>query len=230
MSKFLENCPKFYYINLDKSPERKNRMESQFKENNVLFERIDAIDGNNLKNSNRRLSNSELGCTLSHLKAIEKFYESGDNLGIICEDDLSFEFLPYWKTPIQSLIQQAPKDWNIIMLGYIISPENIKYLEMFNGYYQPFNQSIHSSTLCYLINRNGAWNILKNHTLKNPNLDSFYKNRPVSDIFIFESSKTYCYKFCLFTFPDDNTSLIHPDHISFHMKTKEAAKKLLINN
>ena len=230
MSNLLLGCPKFYYINLEKSKERKNRMEKIFSDNNLDFERIDAIDGDKINYCYYRLDKYEYGCTLSHLKAIETFYKYGNNeYGIICEDDISLDFMPYWKKSISDIIQDAPKDWKIIMLSYTIAPKNLKYLNFFEGDYHPFNQIIHSGAMCYCINKKGASELLKKHNFNHPNLDLFYKNRPVADVLIFESIKTYLYKYCLFTFPDDNSSTIHPEHISFHLETKELAKNYLLN-
>jgi GR25 family glycosyltransferase involved in LPS biosynthesis len=204
----LEKCPKFYYINLERSKDRKEKIEKQFNDYNIVsFERIEAIDGKFLENWDNRLSKYEYACTLSHLKAIQTFYESGDELGIICEDDMTFEFLPFWQTPIFDVIKEAPKDWEIIMLGYIIFPNNFNKI---TSLYNKFIPLVFNSTVCYLINRSGANKILKKHNITNPNLDNYTKIRPVADVIIFDLVNTYLYKYSLFTYPytkDNHTTL-----------------------
>jgi GR25 family glycosyltransferase involved in LPS biosynthesis len=223
MSYYLKKCPKFYYINLDRSPERKERMENIFKQYKLDFQRIQAVDGKELSSWDQRLNPYEQGCTLSHLKAIEAFYESGEEYGIICEDDMTFEFFPLWKKPIKSIIQDAPSDWEIILLGYIIWPQNYKYLQTL---YNPFIPIVYNSTLSYVINRQGAEKILKNHTYKTPNLHLYTKIRPVADVILYDIVKTYVYKYSLFTYPDNNTSTIHESHSDFHTQSKIMARKM----
>jgi GR25 family glycosyltransferase involved in LPS biosynthesis len=220
---FLKKCPKFYYINLDRSPERKERMEKMFQQFKLDFTRVQAIDGKQLTSWDQRLNPYEQGCTLSHLKAIEEFYQSGEEMAIICEDDMTMDFFPFWKTPMKNVIQKAPSDWEIILLGYIILPENYKFLQ---SLYNPFIPIVYNSTLSYLINRKGAEKILKNHTLQNPNLHLYTKIRPVADVILYDIVKTYVYKYSLFTYPDNNTSTIHDSHSNFHKLSKIQARKM----
>lgn len=225
MSYFLKKCPKFYYINLDRSPDRKERMEKMFTQYKLSFERIQAVDGKELSSWDDRLNPYEHGCTLSHLKAIEKFYKSGEEYGIICEDDMTLEFYPLWKKPIRKVIQEAPNDWEIIMLGYIIWPNHGNFIQQL---YNPFIPIVYNSTLSYLISRQAAQKILKNHTLDNPNLHLYTKIRPVADVIIFDIVKTYVYKYSLFTYPDNNTSTIHESHSDFHTQSKKFVKELFL--
>jgi GR25 family glycosyltransferase involved in LPS biosynthesis len=227
MNSLLVGCPKFYYINLNRSKDRKEIIEKAFNEHNVPFERIEGIDGNKLDNWDKRLNNGEYGCIMSHFKAIEKFHNSGEDVGIICEDDMTFEFLPYWKKSIKQIIEDAPIDWEIIMFSHIMLPHNFVYL---NKDYSNFNQYVHSSTLCYCINNKAAGKFIQKHNIQSPNIQNFNKNRPVADVFIYETLKTYVYKYCLFTYSDTNTSLIHNDHLTVHMNSKEAAKKKIMNS
>ena len=223
MSYFLKKCPKFYYINLDRSPDRKERMEKMFKQYKLDFQRVQAVDGKDFQTWDERLNPYEQGCTLSHLKAIEVFYQSGEEYGIICEDDMTFEFFPLWKKPIKKVIQEAPNDWEIIMLAYIIWPQNYQYLQQV---YNPFIPIVYNSTLSYVINRSGAEKILKSHTLQNPNLGLYTKIRPVADVILYDIAKTYTYKYSLFTYPDNNNSTIHDAHSDFHTQSKIMARKM----
>lgn len=219
----LENCPKFFYINLNRSEDRKKRMEKMFQDHNLKFERVVAIDGNKIVQKDHRLSCYEEATTLSHLKAIEAFYKSGEENGIICEDDMSLEFLPLWKKSINQVMEEAPVDWEILELGYIIWPHNYHYL---NKLYTPFIPIIFNSAISYVIKRKTAEFILSKHSFAQPNLHHYLKIRPVADVLIFDIVKTYTYKYSLFTYPDNNTSTIHNNHLDFHSQSKIEARKM----
>lgn len=220
---FLENCPTFYYINLNRSPDRRERMEKMFDEHKLKYKRVSAIDGNKIQQKEPRLSQYEEATTLSHLLAIETFYKSGEEYGIICEDDMSLEFLPFWKKSITDVINEAPKDWDILELGYIIWPQNFHYL---TELYTPFVPIVFNSAISYVVKRSTAEKILSKHSFFNPNLHLYTKIRPVADVIVFDIVKTYTYKYSLFTYPDNNTSTIHNNHLEFHKQSKIMAKKM----
>jgi hypothetical protein len=74
---------KTYYINLEHRTDRKKHMESWLKNLGLLpskMERIDAIHDK---------EKGYLGCTQSHVKAVETFLESGHNVCCIFEDDFT---------------------------------------------------------------------------------------------------------------------------------------------
>ena len=201
----------FYWINLDNSTVRKERMKNLFKKQKVKNVRISAIDGGT--DSNLRAC----ACCASHIKTIETFYESGDDVGIICEDDVSFEYKKYWRNSLTNVIHEAPKDWEILQLSATISwfwpyaiIKNSKQL------YIPYNESIYSA-LCYVINRKGAEKLLKSNE-KPSNLTEHY---------IYKKVKTYTYKYPMFTYPTENDSTIHSDHIPGHVLSKNLITKHL---
>ena len=94
---------KIVWINLDRSKKRRSYMENLLKCVNIKNERISGIDGkiidveNVIKKLNKKkeMSLGEIGCTLSHIKAINSLkYEIG-NYFMICEDDIAFDNLKY---------------------------------------------------------------------------------------------------------------------------------------
>ena len=73
-----------YWINLEKNTNRQTHMIKELNKLNVKHLRISAIDGKKLTNINisyKTVENNtlgEIGCALSHLKAIETyFYNNG---------------------------------------------------------------------------------------------------------------------------------------------------------
>jgi hypothetical protein len=128
------------------------------------------------------------------------------------EDDISMEFVKYWNKSISTIIKNAPSDWNIIMLTYISQQPLVE------EYTRNYNGSI-SCASAYLINRKSAINFM-NDILFN---EVYYldENRiHTADDYIFGSTITYVYKYCYFTFPSDNTSTIHNDHLNYHYNSK----------
>lgn len=91
-----------YLINLDSSTDRLAQASAELKKHNIKFERISAVDGRQLDvqkfdgynsaRSNtytgRDLIGAEIGCYLSHKKALETFVASEHEFVLILEDDL----------------------------------------------------------------------------------------------------------------------------------------------
>ncbi|UXM95182.1 glycosyltransferase family 25 protein [Bartonella sp. HY329] len=88
---------KFYVINLDRSFDRWQHIEQQFKKLGLLPERIAAVDGKSLSSSMANcyvagryspLKNTEIACFLSHRKCWEVICESNDDYAMVFEDDV----------------------------------------------------------------------------------------------------------------------------------------------
>jgi GR25 family glycosyltransferase involved in LPS biosynthesis len=148
-------CYNLYYINLEKSLDRRNFMEKQFRENEISFIRIPAIDGDNIKINYRnrctkKITNGELGCTLSHIKAIKKAFDDNCEIAVICEDDINFSLINKWNEKISDIVNMIKTDWHIIKLH----ENNGKFI--INTNENPKLDIIHektASTGLYIINR-----------------------------------------------------------------------------
>ena len=137
MNEFLlKGIPPILWINLDRSKDRSEYMNNLFDEYNLLHTRISGCDGNNYKDfciiddnyiQENKDKKYEIGTLCSHLKAIEYFANSDDlgDLIIITEDDLSFEYLPYWGYKLSSYISFTPKDFEILQLAQTYNSQKI---------------------------------------------------------------------------------------------------------
>ena len=115
---------KIYYINLDKSTDRKIFMENQFKKLNIPITRIPAIYGKELNKTKLKKENAshnilahfplpndgEIGICLTHFKLWKFLSEQPEDFSIILEDDALinsefFEDLP------QLLLQITANDF-----------------------------------------------------------------------------------------------------------------------
>jgi GR25 family glycosyltransferase involved in LPS biosynthesis len=220
---YMQGIDMIYWINLDRSPDRRKTMDTMFTERiftDVPNTRFSAIDGKSVdvfsfldssQKEEPQLNNVEYACLLSHLEVIRTFSESNHKVALIMEDDMTLEFRPYWKKRVGEIIQNAPADWEVIQLCYIGEiPENE---------YQPW--FYHFSAGAYLINQKGAQKLMQ---IRENNVYDLKKhpNPPYlhADSFIFSYLNTYCYKYPMFIYKDENDSLLHDEHIDSHIESK----------
>ena len=225
---YMEGVDIIYWINLDRSPERRGSMETMFSDpvfNDTPNHRIPAIDGKNVdvfsyfepsQRENPKLNNVEYACLISHLEMIRTFSESNYNVAIMMEDDMTLEFQDYWKKTVNEIIQEAPLDWDVIQLCYNSNMEP-------NTLYD-FNRPCAGA---YIISKKGAIRLME---LKENGIYNLGKHsRPPylhADHFIFSYLKTYCYKYPMFIYKDDNDSLLHPGDLSDHKRSKQNIVKM----
>jgi GR25 family glycosyltransferase involved in LPS biosynthesis len=220
---YLDGIDVIYWINLDRSTDRRKHMENMFKDpvfNGKKIIRIKAVDGksadidnilnDNFENMNPELTKAEYACTLSHINAIRKFLKSDDKIALILEDDTTLDFKPYWKKTLHQIMKEAPNDWDIIQLNYISSdiPKET-YTKNINTYY---------GTGSYILNKNNINKIISN---KYVNLGA--------DEYLFSILNTYVYKYPLFTYISNGNSTIHQDHVASHDMSKLKIEKRLQN-
>ena len=111
----LENVP-IFWINLERSKDRRAKMEAQLNKYNLNHTRIEAVDGDNLNykqqycrngyNINIKMSKYEIDCALSHIKTIQHCYDKGLEYALILEDDATFEYFPYKTDTILCLLKE----------------------------------------------------------------------------------------------------------------------------
>ena len=92
---------KAYVINLDRSPERMERMRALLCAMKIPFERVTAVDGSVLTHQELKEKVSvelgalppfpaQLGCFLSHRAVWQRISDSRDDYGLVLEDDVIF--------------------------------------------------------------------------------------------------------------------------------------------
>lgn len=227
-----------YWINLDRSPDRREKMEKMLETIDISNQRISAIDGKNEKmynminTNNYDSTDSEYGCLMSHLEAIRTFKNSSHTIGLILEDDCTLELKKYWQgtlndktlnEKINKIISNAPKDWEIIMLSYIVHVNHPINDWSNNEKYIRFDSEMYS-TLAYVINKKGAKKLIDDCDNLSCYKDNMYllnsNAQHKADHYIYKNTITYCYKYPLFIY-DNEDSTIHDDHLDFHKQNKE---------
>ena len=228
INRYFDAIDIIYWINLDRSIDRRIKMEQMLKKIPIKNERIRAIDGNeysfdailsNYKVLPKQViyTKIEYSVLLSHLLTIKKFSDTNYKYALILEDDATLEYIKYWDKKISEIINNAPNDWDIIMLNYMS-------LDPLNSLYE-YNNGRLVSAQAYIINNVGA-NYLINKYYNNEVFDISSYHRHEADIFIFNRLKTYCYKYPYFTYNLNTKSTIHVEHIDFHDTSKKKVFKV----
>ena len=219
----LKGLPHIYWLNLDSDEDRKEYMENQFKyweiENHTRISGYDGREDDVSDNLKGRIpdnvSQGELGCCMSHLKAIKEFYEnSEDDYCIIAEDDVNLNIAHYWNFKWTDFFSLLPYDWDCVQMT-IISTGDI-HVKLLLKFVNDFSAAF------YLISRHHASKVLKNHMRGDKwKLDNGVKPRAVSEDTILETGKTYTIP--LFLYNLDFQSSIHQEHIGiFHKGPHDA--------
>ena len=213
----LKSCTNinFYWINMECSVERRSHMYYLFSKKLLHNKRITAYDVSKIDgyddieyNGLNELNKSEYCCTFSHLKAIQTSCENNDEIAIICEDDLYIKFKDNFVNSIDSIINTAPTDWEVIKINYNtgnncgITGEYINNLD-FSA------RDIRNTCLLYIINKKGMIKILNEFFINN----KFKLNDILEDKVeqcIYKSVNTYDY--VLPKFNIKNIMIVaHPD-------------------
>ena len=219
----LQGLPHIYWLNLDADDNRRQYMEQQFEYWQITnHTRISGFDGReddvayHLKGKvPDNITSGELGCCLSHIKAIKHFYEeTNDDYCMIVEDDVSFDIARYWNFTWKEFFGLAPYDWDCLQLTTICTGDiHVKlHLKFINDF----------SAAVYLISRHHAAKIVRNHVRGSKfKLDNGVKPRAVSEDVILETGKTYTIP--LFLYNLNFGSTIHQEHIGvFHKGPHDA--------
>lgn len=230
----LTHSLNLYYINLDKSINRKNRFLKRLPQY-INPIRIKAVEPDTLPIIKSKLScilNNKkiLSCSASHLKAIHKAFHDRNNITMICEDDMIILKNINW----YNLSNLAPSDWEIIQLHTCCLPtatKNYNPIYKYNNSNTLFIKATHNmipSAACYLINRRGMIKLLQRYI---PNyLESNWNNIKLIDfsyhkfaceadhILFYNLNRYVCTKILIDV--DGIDSTLHPSHLKLHNITK----------
>ena len=219
----LNNLPHLYWLNLDSDTHRREYMEGQFEywqiENHTRISGYDGRDDDVSSHLRGRIpdnvSQNELGCCLSHLKAIKHFYENTqDEYCLILEDDVNFDIVKFWNFTWIDFFSLLPYDWDCVQLTTICTGDiHVRlHLKFINDF----------SAAIYLITRHHAAKMMKYHVRGDKyKLDNGVKPRAVSEDTILGTGKTYTIP--LFLYNLEMGSSIHPEHLDiFHKAPHDA--------
>lgn len=146
-----------YVINLDRRPERMNKIQHQLEKNGIPFTRFTAIDGEDLddiptpKPGNGLIENKyALACLRSHIEIIKMAKEKRIARILVLEDDAILH--PDFRLHLQKL--KTIKNWKMLHLGASQYNWDVEYTEGFyyskntlGGFAYAIDQSIYDDIL-----------------------------------------------------------------------------------
>lgn len=233
---------KYFWININKSINRKNFMEKQFNKLNIENYRVSAITPDDFENvlvQKQPLSCNYPGCTTchfefaclcSHIKAMQEGLKTNDEYFVIVEDDI---FLPF-VIDYDKLIKDIPKDTEILQMMILYGNTVISLFDKLylNNHHYIKWQYLLPSTGQYLISRQGAKKLVDLFYNNNLNKYDFAKAKYqiVADVLLYSSVITYAttFPYCYPHIPMG--SEIHPDHLSAHQLAVNDIKKVINHN
>ena len=150
-----------YYINMDKSTTRRQRMEGKLRHNEPYNKRIQAVVPEDLDRYEVTMGKCQSGgpalcCLLSHLKAVFTAYHDGASIALFLEDDVEIERWPVWS----SLLMTAPKGWQMLRF-FITSYDTLQiYGKAVNELWLE-NRYGWDGCVAHIINREGMERLLE---------------------------------------------------------------------
>lgn len=225
----LAEIPHFYYINLDRSPDRNKQIIQTFNRFNIKkYSRVKAVDYQETKleqYQNLGLTNQEIAVLLSHMKSIELFLLSNQEWAIVCEDDLELETVNYWNFSWKDFFKYIPKNADIVQL--VVSTRNSMDID-FQLHHRKFWDF---GAVAYLIKREKAQKLIsfykdqdvfrfdkynKTYIYDKENHEFFKTMKyPTSEEIIYTLGNENSYSFPMFSYLSENVSLVH-DHENQH--------------
>lgn len=161
-------------INLDRSPDRLATMSERLDRLGLNWQRVIAVEGSKIelnktqdvscsqyeKLHGKRLNPSEVGCYMSHVKAIRTFLDQPQALyALILEDDVAFA------SDFNGVLDDLLKlhdHWDMVKLSGFHSGTPVGGISICHGSRQlAVMLSRHTGAACYLINRDAAQKYLK---------------------------------------------------------------------
>ena len=185
---------KIYVVNLKNDLDRRKNIINEIEKQNIKnYEIIDAIDGNELSEQelnnlsykdknlinpwNIKMSPSQVGCALSHIKIYKKFIKTDHNYALILEDDAVF--IKSFNEDLKKLILKNITHKKQILLLSELKEFFSKPIDK-NNSYEIVNVTNAFFTHSYIINKEAAKSIIKFN----------YPVKTIADNFVF--FKIYC--------------------------------------
>ena len=174
------------------------------------------------------MSLNEIGCCMSHLKAIKHFYENTDDpYALIFEDDIVLDTVKYWNFTWKEFFKRLPIDWDCVQLAIICTGDI--HVKLHKRFVNDF------STACYVISRHHAEKLVLHHCRggytgkQTYKLDQGVKPRAVADDLIYNSGNTFAIPLLVYRY--ELGSSIHPNHIdAYHKGNYEALTNFWAQN
>lgn len=104
-----------YCINLERSTDRRLKMEAEFAREGLDVEFFRATDGKVEAPEGLFITKSEWGCADSHVRIWRDMIENGYETVLVFEDDSTL--VPNFMEKVQEVLGELPPDWDYVNLG-----------------------------------------------------------------------------------------------------------------
>lgn len=225
---------KHYWINMDRSVDRRRHMESQFFEHSIDNYRISAETPDTIKARDYTIVRNEesipsttpeeIACILSHLKAIQQGYDDGDAYFCVLEDDLSCINIDFNKI-LNYITEVQNKNKEVIDILQLYTSSHPIVIQLYNEHFlkRSGNSRViikrtesYPGAVYYLLSREAARKILDAYVLSANKYDLSYSSWTAADNIIYAPVNSY-----VITYPVAITdiafgSTLHPEHLPNH--------------
>jgi glycosyl transferase family 25 len=164
-------APLIYVINLDRDTERMASTHDNLTRLGLGYKRLPAVMGKDVSDWENLIDMpayvwrnrldvpraGEVGCYLSHLKAMKTFLQTNAPWCVILEDDV--EVLPACAEVLRSLAEKD--DWDLVKLFNFHSGMPVKKRELTGGHHLVVHLTRTTSSAAYVMNRRAAETLLK---------------------------------------------------------------------
>ena len=156
-----------WVINLDRAPDRLQRISAQLDRLGLPWTRLPAVDARSLQPEERAALDEaayrrrhgmtplpgELGCYLSHVAVVRAFLASEARYALVLEDDVKLgESLP----AVLRALAGCPERWDMVKLSAVHSGTPVAVRELTPGHRLTVMLSKCTGASAYLINRHAA--------------------------------------------------------------------------
>lgn len=250
----MDGVDHIFWINLDRCEDRRTSMKNMLSDpcfRGIKTIRIPGLDGSHENlldyiDSDVEFDNgigfgglcakyhdakSQYGCLVSHFRAMHTFCNIGSpgQIALIFEDDMTLDFKKYWSKSIRDIVREAPSDWGIIQLSYIVHniPDTTFTPILYN------NTNALYGIGAYIINYEAAREFIDMMYDKKTGKYLFLKSREpefvyhISDHYIYSFIRGYCYRYPYFTYKYDQPSTVNNSHLHFHNKSRAQIEAFL---
>jgi glycosyl transferase family 25 len=162
------SAPQAFVINLDRSVDRLERISQRLQQLGMAFTRVAAVDGRELNAEERTRTldeaafrrrhgmNSlpgELGCYLSHVKALRAFLAAGADAALILEDDVQ----PESELPrVLHALTACPERWDMVKISGVHSGTPVRVARLTDTHWLAVMLSRCTGASAYMVNRRAA--------------------------------------------------------------------------
>lgn len=229
-----------YWLNLDRCVDRRKDMEKMLSDPcfyGIPNTRISGLDGtaenilDYVEIDEKKSIDVQYACLTSHFRAMHHFCENGapGQIALIFEDDMTLDLKQYWTKTIREIANDAPPDWDIIQLSYIVHhiPKDTYTPILYN------NTNALYGIGAYIMKYEAAVRFIKMMYNEVTKKYEFLKRREpefvyhISDHYIYSFNLGYCYRYPYFIYAYNQVSTVNTSHMDFHNRSRSQIEAFL---